>query len=375
MSKLRCDGRQPCERCQNNGIDCFYSAPEKRHQNDQSTIIESPPSQKQRTDLSERADSGELESIHSLDLQGRFAAAPMPRSVLESQFGQELINADMSLMMRTMPDASQDLVDRAELTPASAPIMDRSQPDIPFMADGDGLVDWDLGMGLNLGTDVWSDLLESRPPMDLFDDIWLTTMEPKPAAADSIGARVTQAPTPLTPAAVAEVYRQGSSPAFGEDEDMEPRQYKPTSIDIDAQLSFPDMQPASHLVDQEDFAHVREVGPNVVDEVTKLATIMDTSPSFPRFRELRVPPTAVINAWVQLYFEHFHPVFPFLHKSSFGGPGTHWLLVFTVSAIGAQFSRLPHAQTCARAMHEMIRRQSSCLVSLPNSKGSLACDP
>jgi hypothetical protein len=167
-----------------------------------------------------------------------------------------------------------------------------------------------------------------------------------------------QIPTPLTTAAVIEIHSRGCSPRPNDAEATELRHYNPTVPDIDGQLAFPDMEHVSiDDVDQEDLAH-HEIQQDVVDEVVKLVTELEYDSLFPPFSKLRIPPARVINAWTQLYFEHFHPVLPILNKPAFSSSSTHWLLIFIVSAIGAQVSQLPQSQTCARAMHEMIRRLS-----------------
>lgn len=183
-----------------------------------------------------------------------------------------------------------------------------------------------------------------------------------PKEPEGLAVRTPGPPTPLTPAAVAEMYNRSLSPSL-EGEAMEPRQYQPSATGIDALFSFPNMEHLStEEVDQENLAHVPEVSNIVVDQMAQLALTIETTSNFPRFVELRMPPASVINAWVQLYFEHFHPVFPFLHKPSFGTSDTHWLLMFAVSAIGAQFSELPQSQACSRAMNEIVRRSASYLV-------------
>lgn len=132
----------------------------------------------------------------------------------------------------------------------------------------------------------------------------------------------------------------------------------------DAPLAFPEMEEISACeLDIENFAHVQEVTAEHVDGVAQLAQRMEREPSFPKFVRLKIPPSPVLNSWVQLYFEHFHPIFPLLHKPSFNRPDAHWLLIFTVAAIGAQFSEMRNAVACSRSMHEMVRRQSSYLVS------------
>jgi len=51
--------------------------------------------------------------------------------------------------------------------------------------------------------------------------------------------------------------------------------------------------------------------------------------------------------FVRQYFDHFHPVFPFLRRSSFAQDASRsWLLLIAVSIIGSKYSRLlQHSQT------------------------------
>ncbi|KAH8426052.1 uncharacterized protein LDX57_003792 [Aspergillus melleus] len=166
-----------------------------------------------------------------------------------------------------------------------------------------------------------------------------------------------RSPAQLTPEAITETYNRHPSPAV-EEETTGPRQYHPTPNNEDMLLSLPSMDHVSHEhIDQENLAHVAEVSTTVADNVTHLARTIETQPLFPQFKKLKLPPTPVINAWVQRYFEHVHPVFPLLHKTSFRAPETHWLLIFTVSAIGAQFSTIPQARLCGGTMQEIARRQ------------------
>lgn len=224
----------------------------------------------------------------------------------------------------------------------------------PFSAEGAELENlWNFDLDMNF----FPSLFDLSTGVELPNSLW-----PVPKEPEGLAARTHGPPTPSTPAAVAEIYNRGLSPPL-EGEAMEPRQYQPSSIDIDAQLSFPNMEDISpEEVDQENLVHVPEVSNTVVDQMAQLALTIQTTSTFPSFVDLRIPPAPVINAWVQLYFEHFHPVFPFLHKPSFGRSDTHWLLIFSVSAIGAQFSGLPQSQACSRAMNEMVRRSTSYLV-------------
>ncbi|KAJ5342073.1 hypothetical protein N7541_011197 [Penicillium brevicompactum] len=219
---------------------------------------------------------------------------------------------------------------------------------------------WDMDIDLNFFPSLF----------DLGSGVeWNEGHHSAPKEPEQFAARIIGPLTPLTPAAVAEIYNGSRSPVL-EEEAMEPRQYQPSSIYIDAQLSFPTMEEiAAEEVDQEDLAHVPAVSQSAINQMTQLALTIETKSTYPPFIEIKIPPAPIINAWVQLYFEHFHPVFPFLHKPSFGNRDTHWLLIFAVSAIGAQFSGLPHSQDCSRAMNEMVRRAGSYLCENHNQNG------
>ncbi|KAJ6023570.1 hypothetical protein N7499_008969 [Penicillium canescens] len=231
----------------------------------------------------------------------------------------------------------------------------------PFSEGGTELDNiWDFDLDMNFFPSLFDlDSAAERP-----DSLW-----PAPREPEQVAAKTLVPPTPLTPAAVAEIYNCSLSPTL-EGEAIEPRQYQPSSINIDAQLSFPNMEHIStDEVDQENLAHVPEVSNIVVGQMAQLALTIETTSTFPRFVDSRLPPAPIINAWVQLYFEHFHPIFPFLHKPSFGTSDTHWLLIFAVGAIGAQFSELPQSQACSRAMNEMVRRSTLYLCENHNQNG------
>lgn len=69
-----------------------------------------------------------------------------------------------------------------------------------------------------------------------------------------------------------------------------------------------------------------------------------------------------MNVFVQLYFEHFHPIFPMLHQPSFGKGAPRPLLTLAVATIGARYSKLEGANQCALAMTELLRRLTMHLV-------------
>ncbi|KAF4548401.1 Fungal specific transcription factor domain-containing protein 43 [Elsinoe fawcettii] len=219
-----------------------------------------------------------------------------------------------------------------------------------FNAD---LIPTDFAIGVDLGP---------GPQCDTFAGV-LGTQDAQVQAA--------QRQLPLSPHAEgqADAFESGTHTPSDPD-GIRPRKYYASAIEFDAQLIFPDLRKASLAdIDDEDFAHVEAIDDTLSKRVFELAESLQNKPSFPRFLDLRPPPASVLNAWVQVYFENFHPIFPFLHKASFVPSKTHWLLMFAVSAIGAHFSKIPDAQACSRAMHEVIRRQTLHLCEIDNSNG------
>ncbi|PYI06180.1 early growth response protein [Aspergillus sclerotiicarbonarius CBS 121057] len=344
LSKVRCDGESPCQRCRTHGADCSYQPPQKRKLADSSAAR---PKRHCGRDLNQNLEQPALPYQDGVptQLSGDIILPSVtqtagPTQALPPVATRRVENADTSGLaghLTTLVAAADE----------NSPL---------FHTDAMG---FESLLGIDVDTNVLSDLFEQGPSLDELNDIWLASADMESQALHPI-SRISRPVTPLTPTAVAELYSHSHSPES--DAAMEPRRYHPTVINVDAQLSFPDMESLSaEQVDEENFAHVEEVPVAAVEEVLRMAKVMESTPTFPRFTELRIPPLPVINSWVQLYFEHFHPVFPVLHRPTFCTPETHWLLIFTVSAIGAQFSALPHAQTCSRAMHEMVRRQSSYL--------------
>jgi hypothetical protein len=232
---------------------------------------------------------------------------------------------------------------------------------LPSMLFGDA---FDTNGWLNYGADQsFAPLfLQNDASLDAINELWFDHAGFK-APQQPIVSQLTPASSMVDQSAVAELYSRSHSPAIDRDA-VEPREYVAVSIELDAQLNFPDL---SHLtaedVDHENLAHVDDIPEEVSKNVAEAAAEIQNGGNFPHFRNLAIPPTPVLNAWVQLYFEYFHPVMPILHKSTFSSSKRHWLLIFTVAAIGAHFSSIKDAQACSRAMHETIRRQCSTMVS------------
>ncbi|KAF3044655.1 hypothetical protein E8E12_007674 [Didymella heteroderae] len=185
-----------------------------------------------------------------------------------------------------------------------------------------------------------------------------------------IPANVAAAVNLPTPASdIADLYSRARSPVLDRDA-VEVRQYHATQIELDAPLHFPNIDPAS-IVDAEleNFTHVQTLPIEKVEAITRLVEELQREPHHPPFTNLNIPPQPVLNAWVQLYFEYFHPVFPVLHKPTFLLPEVDPLLVLCVAGIGAQFSNIRNARGFAQSIHELVRRSSSSRCEKQNQLG------
>ncbi|KAH8812202.1 fungal-specific transcription factor domain-containing protein [Xylogone sp. PMI_703] len=71
-------------------------------------------------------------------------------------------------------------------------------------------------------------------------------------------------------------------------------------------------------------------------------------------KELQNPD--IVNSFLQLYFEHFDPILPLVHKASFNLLQTSPLLVLAIATIGSRFSRIKHAREITTGLSDILGR-------------------
>ncbi|KAL2811622.1 fungal-specific transcription factor domain-containing protein [Aspergillus granulosus] len=112
------------------------------------------------------------------------------------------------------------------------------------------------------------------------------------------------------------------------------------------------------ILAMEDHGHVARVQPSQMGDLSALIAnehCPRTSSCPPGIRGLLNNPQ-VINSFVQLYFEHFHPTLPLLHKATFNVSDIPPLLMLSVATIGSRFSKIARAHTLSTYMAEILRR-------------------
>lgn len=332
-AKVKCDGKRPCEKCASTDSECFYESPKRRKAAFQHPATEPPPKRRP----SEAPASSESHKVPVL------GPSPIedPSDFMPAIDPQLCIIPPVRTIDTTVPDFMH-------LDFFAAPRTFGSHDDLSNM-------DW-LSDGLDVA--LWPAPFDLQTETQLLQDIGRT--EAVPPVIHKTPLHNPGPNLPPTPASdLAELYSRSHTPAMDRDA-VDIRQYHPTSIEMDAPLSWPEIDPQSLIhADLEDFAHVESLSQEKIDAAAGLIDDVQNKPHYPLFSSPKLPPTSIINAWVQLYFEYFHPVFPVLHKATFASPETPPLLILVVAAIGAQFSNLPNSLACASSLHELVRRLAS----------------
>jgi Fungal specific transcription factor domain len=113
----------------------------------------------------------------------------------------------------------------------------------------------------------------------------------------------------------------------------------------------------------ENLAHVRPLPQQVYNQIAaRFEDFNVTKGQYTQFASGAFPSLAACNAFMQLFFEEFNPLFPFLHQPTFDPAIEPWLLVLAVIATGCRFSRIPAAVESGDLMQEFLRRAFFAMV-------------
>jgi hypothetical protein len=343
-AKVKCSGKHPCEKCFAADAHCIYEPPKRR-----------------RTAASEHTSELHTDS-QPAETHGPGEADAMRER--QSQHGCQNVQEH-----HIMPYFRPSPVDHQSgfLSPANATAPAFTESDFFAAPDFSGFpndlsnVNW---VSDTMDTSFWLNPFDLQTEAQLLQDI--SSFEAVPPAADQEQSLELSTCLPPTPASnIDELYSNSCTPVLDQDA-VDIRQYNPTSIQVDAPLSIPTLDMAALTqAELEDSAHVDSLTNEQINAMIGLVDDVQTKPHYPLFENGKLlPAEVVINAWIQLYFEYFHPVFPLLHKATFTSPDTPPLLILVVAAIGAQFSNLPHSLMYAHSLQELVRRCSSRQVRL-----------
>jgi len=139
-------------------------------------------------------------------------------------------------------------------------------------------------------------------------------------------------------------------------------------LHTDNLIRFPDMDCVHiEILETEDFGHVNslEAGQTYNEIVEGMKRVGEERAIYFRpFLNGNLPPVEVLNCYIQLYFEHFHPLFPLLHKPSFDPATAEWRMVLATATIGCRYSKVPYSRQGADALQELLRRSLNEAVSI-----------
>jgi hypothetical protein len=332
-AKVRCTGTDPCQRCVTNGIECRYS------EHRRATRAQKRRQQGQHTP---RSESRNQQENHAQEDALETASNDYTPSGHASAFPLNLITQD-----EPMRDQSSVLYGN-EGTALRTPYLDLPLFDIP--------PDFGCGFGDDLG--------DTMPPLSGIE--WAMLDLPLEASGFIVDVE------PGEGNFHSQLQDDNCQATDTSETQIEPRQFRISNIMRDAPLRFPDMEGVNpNEFDDEDRAHVGPVEDNFFTPLLDLASKLQVDPFHPPFERLVLPPAPVMNIFIQLYFEYFHSLVPILHKPTFSSEVSHWLLVFTVAAIGSRYSKISGAKECSLAMLEVVRRLSAYMVSTSTSLSTL----
>ncbi|KAL2829634.1 fungal-specific transcription factor domain-containing protein [Aspergillus pseudoustus] len=195
-----------------------------------------------------------------------------------------------------------------------------------------------------------------QPPQGLHTaTAWVPPQNNAPARSNAPNNAATQYPVSLNNC------RDGSTYEW-------PTDWQPGQLDNIT--TFPDMRfiPAS-VVEAEDFGHVERLSLHAYQDILRLLERTSQHQGhFKPFKNPIIPPLEVFNSFIQLYFEHFHPVFPMLHHATFDPNRASRVLVLATAAIGCRYSKALQSAVCANALQELLRRTIAHTCEQDNSQ-------
>jgi hypothetical protein len=109
---------------------------------------------------------------------------------------------------------------------------------------------------------------------------------------------------------------------------------------------------------------------SITDEMrAKMLEMLSTPSSRPPYAlegpedlDRAFPNVEIVATFVRLYFEHFHPILPVIHKPSFSLERCPAILLIAMISIGASYSKLKNAKQFADGLSELCRRSLTWLV-------------
>ena len=411
QSKQRCDGKKPCNRCVQKDLGCSYrvsqspEASSKERQKSSSPSSQLPPSPRDpnqnqdsenNCNIPQNYQTGYTQSIWPRqydDQAGHVVSASVApvacNASVQPDFAAEASNFESMPLMTDYPGDISFSTFSAPSQHSTVPVEENglnnkavefqgSEPD-PF---GMGMISqdmayWDVSQymdtlyqspGTNFGFVMSVDVTESSHIETPLAEPDLGPNVASPPAPSFLDARAS--PEPLEGQGLTfddyvrkvfanrrhlrkkDVHDQNSGSSRGRT--LEKAHIPPLMGDFPPILASGS---DDSIWEQENLGHVPYLPQQVYEQIA--ATFQSTNTTrgpYIQFAGGAFPSLAACNAFMQLYFEEFNPLFPFLHQPTFDPSATPWLLVLATISIGIRFAREPGAVECGDMMQEFLRR-------------------
>jgi hypothetical protein len=389
-AKARCSGGNPCARCNIRKLECVYpSKRQKATHEGQFLDLKPPVVQTPMPSVYNAANSSVGSDFHLLNKsndgsQGRFDdSASQQRSLSATNQSSTAYSLPQSNHMTTQQYSDQSLATQFDsgfggtsydYTPFEEPLnwIPISVYPSPYENEFEHDVSF-LFPAIGDSTDVQMDIAQSLP-LSLQDQTVGDT------AISSYDARGTvdrpvfisgYGQSPQSSTSNDHLTNKSNASSSGTIESRKKRRKSSYIEDIFSRprnrslsYSFPSTY-SDHGHSPSDRYCSQETHHVIHDMFKRLCT---NNPLSRPFESANFPSPDTFNAYIELYFEHFHPTFPLIHHPTFGSDA-HWIILLAVAAIGSCFDQEQYAVPLREAFQEFLRRAVHfCVDDMPASQ-------
>ena len=402
QSKQRCDGKKPCNRCIHKNLGCSYRISKSPEPIRRETSNSSPSSQLPQSAIErnqpldpentcralQNHQTGYAQTIwrqeyqdETRDVVSASTASAARNATTQFQFTAEANNFEpMSLMADCLCDISLSALCGPSQQPSAIPSEENvviskaaELPGPPEMAYWeassymDGLYQ-DLGMDFGFAMPI--DVAESTQYGTPVSEPDLGANVASPPAPSFLDARASPEPCEGQGLTYDDYVRkvfanrrhlhhkdahEGANVGGSlQGHTLQKAHIPPVMGDFPPSLSS---QSDDSAWEADNLRHVPYLPQQVYEQIAATFKLLNaTQGPYIQFAGGAFPSLAACNAFMQLYFEEFDPLFPFLHKPTFNPSTTPWLLVLATISVGIRFAREPAAVECGDIMQEFLRR-------------------
>ncbi|KAJ9424393.1 hypothetical protein QL093DRAFT_2008211 [Fusarium oxysporum] len=346
-SKQRCDGQLPCSRCTSKELDCSYatlsycsyakSRNRRASQSMQSSVVDQGKTS--------------VPSVPNQELQNAATSSYLENQseVNPVQFGDfsEMGNAPLPFWSPNDVETITSLLSQPPM------VLDQNLGSV-FDTHGDLQGFSFSNIGAFLGLEGHRSLVDETPSLSSQSapdySLAETTIPQHVALTQEMPASAPSEP------AVECLETEAPAPTFTQTF-KSPDSSHERSSDVNVSIFNEGISQDYDVWRAEDYCHVPRLTEDVYEEMTKhFARYNSDDEYWTPFTCRNFPPITHINTFIQVYFEEFHSLLPFLHRATFAPTRDKWMLSLGIAAVGSIFSRAKNSRTTIYDLQEFLRR-------------------